>query len=111
MALSCVEIAHSVGALCYVAEEHHEQQLLRDGSSWYVGFMIPRRGGRLLGVECKCADAPRLTPSMKIALADLDLDRVAVLYPGERRYSLADRVEPVPAGELAEHGRLFRESQ
>ena len=65
-----------------------------------------RRGGRLLGVECKRTDAPRVTPSIKIALADLELDRVAVVYPGERRYPLADRVEAVPVGELAEHGRL-----
>jgi hypothetical protein len=47
-----------------------------------------------------------VTPSIKIALADLELDRVAVVYPGERRYPLADRVEAVPVGELAEHGRL-----
>ena len=51
-----------------------------------------------------------MTPSIKIALADLDLDRVAVVYPGERRYPLADRVEAVPVSELAEHGRLFGES-
>jgi predicted AAA+ superfamily ATPase len=72
--------------------------------------LILSRGGRLLGVECKRTDAPRLTPSIKVALADLDLDRVAVVYPGERRYSLADRVQAVPVSELAQHGRLFGES-
>ena len=72
--------------------------------------LILSRGGRLLGVECKRADAPRMTKSVGVALADLDLDRVAVVYPGDRRYSLADRVEAVPVSELAEHGRLFRES-
>ena len=72
--------------------------------------LILSRGGRLLGVECKRTDAPRVTPSIKNALADLDLDRVAVVYPGERRYPLADRVEAVPVSELAEHGRLFGES-
>jgi predicted AAA+ superfamily ATPase len=69
--------------------------------------LILSRGGRLLGVECKRADAPRMTKSIGVALADLDLDRVAVVYPGDRRYSLADRVEAVPVSELAEHGRLF----
>ena len=68
--------------------------------------LILSRGGRLLGVECKRTDAPKMTPSIRIALADLGLDRVAVVYPGERRYPLADRVEAVPVGELAEHGRL-----
>jgi predicted AAA+ superfamily ATPase len=72
--------------------------------------LILSRGGRLLGVECKRADAPRMTKSIGVALADLDLDRVAVVYPGDRSYSLADRVEAVPVSELAEHGRLFRES-
>src|SRR5271154_1767261 len=40
------------------------------------------KNGRRIGVECKRADAPALTPSMKIALADLKLDHLYVLYPG-----------------------------
>jgi hypothetical protein len=56
--------------------------------------------GRRVGVECKRADAPTLTPSMRIALADLKLDRLVVVYPGERRYPLADGVEVVPLAEL-----------
>ncbi|MGH8034208.1 MAG: ATP-binding protein, partial [Lysobacterales bacterium] len=35
--------------------------------------LILRRGDQLLGVECQRADAPRLTPSMRIAQADLGL--------------------------------------
>jgi len=54
------------------------------------------KGGRRLGVEVKRADAPRLTPSMKIAFDDLRLDELIVLYPGERRYPLANRVTVVP---------------
>jgi len=41
-------------------------------------------------------DAPRLTASMHIALADLALDRLTVVYPGDRPYPLADRVTVVP---------------
>src|SRR6266481_3423672 len=48
--------------------------------------------GRRVGVECKRMDAPTLTPSMRIALNDLKLDRLVVVYPGERRYPLAERV-------------------
>ena len=48
--------------------------------------------GRRLGVECKRMDAPRLTASMQIALADLALDHLTVIYPGDRPYPLADRV-------------------
>ena len=66
--------------------------------------LILRRGDRLFGVECKRADAPRLTPSIRIAMADLDLARVAVIYPGVKRYPLADRVEAVPLAALASSG-------
>jgi len=71
--------------------------------------LLLRRGDRLLGVEVKRADAPRLTPSIRIGLDDLRLDRVAVVYPGRKRYRLAERVEVVPLEVLAEPGRLFQE--
>jgi len=54
------------------------------------------KDGRRIGVECKRADAPVLTPSMRIALADLKLDRLCVLYPGDKTYSLAKKVEVIP---------------
>jgi len=54
------------------------------------------------GVEIKYQDAPRLTPSMRTALADLGLERLSVLYPGDRRYELSDRVSVVPIEELAQ---------
>ncbi|MBI4878819.1 MAG: DUF4143 domain-containing protein [Planctomycetes bacterium] len=60
--------------------------------------------GRRIGVEVKFQDAPRLTPSMRSALEDLGLDRLAVLYPGERRYALGPRVEVVPFAELSARG-------
>jgi hypothetical protein len=69
--------------------------------------LILRRGQRLFGVECKRADAPRMTPSIRIALEDLGLERVAVVYPGDRRYLLDERVEVVPLRELARPGVLF----
>ena len=56
--------------------------------------------GRRIGVECKRADAPTFTPSMRIALADLKLDELIVVYPGERRYRLDKRVEVVPLAEV-----------
>jgi len=68
--------------------------------------------GRRIGVECKRMDAPTLTPSMRIALNDLKLDRLVVVYPGERRYALAQRVEVIPLVELVAAGgdgaRLFK---
>ncbi|MEP6645122.1 MAG: ATP-binding protein [Acidobacteriaceae bacterium] len=58
------------------------------------------KGGRRIGVECKRADAPVLTPSMRIALHDLKLDRLYVLYPGDKAYSLGKKVEVVPLAEF-----------
>jgi uncharacterized protein len=54
------------------------------------------KDGQRIGVEFKRADAPQLTPSMRIAQRDLALDALYVVYPGERRYRLAQRVEAVP---------------
>ena len=69
--------------------------------------LVLRRSGRLYGVECKRADAPRMTPSIRVALDDLGLERVAIVYPGTQRFAIAERVEAVPLESLAEPGALF----
>ena len=61
---------------------------------------IWRRGDRLVGFEAKWGDAPVMTKSMHIALADLGLEALHVVYPGPRRYRLDRRVEVIPIGEL-----------
>jgi uncharacterized protein len=58
--------------------------------------LLMLKDGRRVGVEFKRSDAPTLTPSMRSALADLELDALYVVYPGTRRYHLADRTEAVP---------------
>jgi predicted AAA+ superfamily ATPase len=55
--------------------------------------------GRRLGIEIKRADAPQLTPSMRHALADLALDLLWVIYPGNRSYALHDKVQVLPLNE------------
>lgn len=60
------------------------------------------KSGRMLGVECKRMDAPRLTPSMRTALEDVKLEQIAVVYPGTKRYSLGERVAAVPLETVAE---------
>ncbi len=54
------------------------------------------KDGRRVGVECKRVDAPRLTRSMRIALSDLQLEHLIVIYPGEQSYPLSERVTAVP---------------
>lgn len=53
-------------------------------------------GGKRVGVEAKRTDRPTMSPSIRHALVDLDLDRVAVVHAGLHRFALADRVEAVP---------------
>ena len=55
-------------------------------------------GGRRVGVEIKRVDAPRRTRSMAVALNDLRMDALHVVYPGEVRYAIDDRMTAVPAG-------------
>lgn len=69
--------------------------------------LLLRRGERMYGVECKRSDAPRMSPSIRIALDDLKLERVAVLSPGPQRSPLDERVEAVPAAQLATPATLF----
>jgi len=47
--------------------------------------------GRRIGIEITRADAPTLTPSMRSALADLELHRLLVVYPGSTRMRLRRR--------------------
>jgi predicted AAA+ superfamily ATPase len=64
--------------------------------------LVVRKDGRMLGVECKRADAPTVTPSMRHALTDLRLERIAVIYPGARRYAMTERIEAVPVEALVD---------
>ncbi len=66
-----------------------------------LDLMILKNGQRL-GVECKRLDAPRLTPSMRIAMDDLHLEHLVVIYPGDRPYPLADHITAVPLAMLGE---------
>ncbi|MDQ2668260.1 MAG: hypothetical protein M3Z05_20005, partial [Gemmatimonadota bacterium] len=76
-------------------------------TSWAEVDLILRRGNQLFGVECKRADAPRMTPSIRIAMTDLQLSAVEVVYPGAKRYPLDEGVDAVPLATLAKAGSLF----
>ena len=54
------------------------------------------RGGKRYGFECKLADAPGTTRSMRVALDDLGLAHLWVVYPGEEAYPLDDRISVLP---------------
>jgi len=117
------------GLLHYLLGIRTEQELLlhpRNGASWegyaieeVIKAVIPDeayfwgthsgaeldllllKDGKRIGVECKRMDAPRLTPSMHIAMEDLQLDRLLVIYPGPHPYSLGENIQAIPLANLA----------
>ena len=82
-----------------------EQTLLAHGEreAYFYGtqrgaeldLMLLRRGRRW-GFEFKCTDAPRTTKSMHIVIEDLGLERLWVVYPGDREYPLTDTITALP---------------
>ena len=66
-----------------------------------IDLLIERRGKRH-GFECKLADAPGVTRSMRVALTDLRLDHLWVLYPGAETYPLDDRITVLPAARISD---------
>lgn len=60
------------------------------------------QNGERLGFEFKYSDAPKLTRSMQMAMTELKLDQLTVIYPGSISYPLAERVTVVPLKEYLE---------
>ena len=61
-------------------------------------------GGRRRGFEFKRASAPQMTRSMHAALADLKLDRLFVIFPGDGRFPLHEDVEAIGLERLVAEG-------
>ena len=88
------------------AEPHDEAFFWATHQGAEIDLLL-RRGGALHGIECKLADAPRITTSIRNALDDVGLARVAILYPEAQRFRLSDRVEVVPLAALGRGETLF----
>lgn len=59
-------------------------------------------GGKRYGFQFKYADAPARTRSMLIALEDLGLQRLWVVYPGSKPYDLDEVTSVVPLAAVSE---------
>jgi hypothetical protein len=74
-----------------------------DGSRRYrCGLPAGVPGGKRWGVEFQYGDAPRVSKSMRVALVELKLERLWVLYPGEKDYALDPRIEVVAMAHVEE---------
>lgn len=86
------------------------EQVLRRTGDRHAYFWATPSGAELdlllmldnqrIGVEFKFGDAPTVTKSMQIALHDLRLDRLLVVYPGPESGRLHDRIEMVALADL-----------
>lgn len=65
------------------------------------------RGRRRLGIEFKYTETPRTTKSMHSALADLNLDELDVVYPGQFSFPLGDRIHARPLAETLQRVSEF----
>jgi len=58
--------------------------------------------GKRIGFEIKRTSAPRVTPSMRSALSDLELAQLIVLHAGETSYPLGPRIQAVAVERMLE---------
>lgn len=64
--------------------------------------------GKRYGFEIKFADAPGVTRSMRIALNDLALDHLWVIYPGRQAYPLDTRITVLPLADVPQLATTLR---
>lgn len=90
-----------------------EQFLARTGirDAWFWGThggaevdLVFHHDGRWVAVEVKRTDAPHLTPSIRHAIDDLDLDRVIVAHAGRDRFPITPDVDAIGAAALLTDG-------
>jgi len=59
------------------------------------------RGGRRYGVEFKFNEAPKTTRSMRVAIEDLNLAHLYVVYPGKQTFAADEKITMIPLRETA----------
>ena len=64
--------------------------------------LLITRGGKRYGFECKLSDAPGTTRSMRVALDDLGLEHLWIVYSGDEAYSLDERISVLPVAGIPE---------
>jgi predicted AAA+ superfamily ATPase len=62
--------------------------------------LVVRSNGQLFGIECKASAAPTRTRAMTASIESLGLNKLYVVYPGEKSFSIGDDIKIVPMCEL-----------
>ncbi len=81
---------------CYFWATHNQAEL---------DLLIISKGKRL-GFEFKYTSIPKITKSMLIAKADLNLDVLTVIFPGKERFKLTQNIEAVGLERWLEEYRI-----
>lgn len=79
----------------------HEAYFWRTSNGAEVDLFFLHNGKRL-GFEFKFSDAPKKSKSMKIALEDLNLDHLYIVYPGARSYPLKNNLSVLSIADVPE---------
>jgi len=58
------------------------------------------KGNKKFAYEFKYTDHPKITKSMRIALEDLSLDKINIIYPGRKTYKLDEKIQVTCLDEL-----------
>ena len=64
-----------------------------------LDLLLIRRGHRY-GIEFKTTAAPQMTKSLHIALADLNLERAWIVYPGSETFPVHERVQAMSLNQI-----------
>jgi predicted AAA+ superfamily ATPase len=91
----------------FVIEQILSRLRLRWDECWFwathagaeLDLLVINEHGRR-GFEIKRTTAPKITPSMRSAIADLGLDRLDVIHAGEHSFPLAGNIQAVSMGRL-----------
>ncbi|PID76292.1 MAG: hypothetical protein CSB24_07395 [Deltaproteobacteria bacterium] len=84
-------------------------QILKPGEVYYWAThggaeldLLFFRNGKRYGMEYKFNEAPKITKSMHIAIKDLGLTHLWVIYPGEHAYPVEENISVLPLQDIAD---------
>jgi predicted AAA+ superfamily ATPase len=89
----------------FVIEEIIQLSHLRNVYFWatHAGAeldLLVFKGGESVGIEVKYTDAPKTTKSMRVAINDLQLKHLYIVYPGSKSYPLDEAITALSIKDL-----------